>query len=212
MIDIALIHPQPVYRKGLSLLLMEGIHDITVVASTKNLRDLINLHRHTAIDVIVWDIPSHHVLTPGTRLLKECFPLAKILVLVTSRNAVYGGLLQTLGANAVISADCEINDLYQAILRLHETYAPPPSSNHVQEPSAHDAGPNLNNPELKVLESLNQGLTIAEIAKRLEISKSEVTCCWKSLKNKLGVKNLASLLEKGIELQLIKSKNHQSEQ
>ena len=135
MITVALIHSQPLYRKSLSLLLSQGIEGLTVVASTADLRILINQYRRESIDVILWDIPSHHVLTPGTRLLKECFPLAKIVVLVASKNVAYAGLLETLGADVVISADCEISDLFESILKAHRTYAPPPSSNHVQEPS-----------------------------------------------------------------------------
>ena len=134
MIHVALIHPQPIYRKGLALLFTDTVQKLKVVAATRNLRELINQYRNETVDVIVWDIPSHHALTPGTRLLKECFPLSKILVLVNSNNAVYAGLLETLGANAVLPADCEISDLYQTIIEIHKTYAPPPSSNHVQEP------------------------------------------------------------------------------
>lgn len=136
MINIALIHTQPLYRKGLSLLLTQTIDDFNVVASANDLRTLINKYRGEAIDVIVWDIPGHHALTPGTRLLKECYPLAKILVLVASKNAVYSGLLETLGADKVISSDCELSDLCEMILHIHKTYAPPPSSNHVQEPTS----------------------------------------------------------------------------
>jgi len=136
MINIAIIHPQPLYRKGLSLLLTKTIDDLNIVASALDLRNLINQHGREAIDLIIWDLPGHHVLTPGTRLLKERFPLAKILVLVASRNAVYAGLLETLGADRVLSADCELSDLCDAILNIHKSYAPPPSSNHVQEPDS----------------------------------------------------------------------------
>jgi DNA-binding NarL/FixJ family response regulator len=139
MINIALIHTQPLYRKGLSLLLTQTIDDFTVVASANDLRSLINRYKGEAIDVIVWDIPGHHVLTPGTRLLKECYPLAKILVLVASKNAVYAGLLETLGADKVISSDCELSDLCEIILDIHKSYAPPASSNHVQEPASEKA-------------------------------------------------------------------------
>ena len=146
MITAALIHSQPLYRKSLSLLLSQGIQDLIVVASTADLRILINQYRRETIDVIIWDIPSHHVLTPGTRLLKECFPLAKIVVLVASKNAAYAGLLETLGADKVISADCETSDLFETILKVHKTYAPPPSSNHVQEPGI----PEVKNQQSKV--------------------------------------------------------------
>ena len=142
--NAALIHSQPLYRKGLTQLLNRNFENLTVVAAATDLRSLINQYRSQDIDVIIWDIPGHHVLTPGIRLLRERFPLAKILVLVASRNAVYAGLLETLGADRVLSADCELSDLCEAVLNIHKSYAPPPSSNHVQEPdSKKDSKPGL---------------------------------------------------------------------
>ena len=210
MIHIALIHPQPIYRKGLTLLLGSMVENIIVVASTNNLRDLINSYRNETVDVIVWDIPSHHALNPGARLLQECFPLAKLLVLVNSKNAVYAGLLETLGANAVLTADCEISDLLQIIGELHQRYAPPPSSNHVQEPSELIASPELDETEKQMLELLYQQLSEAEIATRLRITKAQVNTKCRSLKRKLGVRDHTALLAKGIELHLIKPTNNQS--
>lgn len=149
MIQIVLIHPQPVYRKGLSLLLKHGIEGLKIVASAGNLRDLLEQYRGATIDVVIWDIPSHHALNPGARILKECYPLAKLLVLVSSSNTVYAGLLETLGANAVLPADCQVTELYDAILKIHQSYAPPPSSNHVQEPFAKHIKPRLKNIEIQ---------------------------------------------------------------
>ena len=136
MINIAVIHSQPLYRKGLCLLLQHGISGLEMIASTGNLRDLLEKFREAPIDVIVWDIPGHHALTPGARILRECYPLAKLLVLVSSSNSVYAGLLETLGANVVLPATCKEAELIEAIMKIHRSYAPPPLSNHVQEPLA----------------------------------------------------------------------------
>ena len=136
MINTALIHSQSIYRKGLALLLDQGDTGVRVVAATSSLRELIDLSLGDGIDVIVWDIYSHHALSPGAHLLKECFPLAKVLVIVNSNNPVYAGLLETLGANAVLSVNCEIAEIFETISRISTTYSPPASSNHVQEPLA----------------------------------------------------------------------------
>ncbi len=136
MINIAVIHSQPLYRKGLCLLLQHGISGLEMIASTGSLRDLLEQFREAPIDVIVWDIPGHHALTPGARILRECYPLAKLLVLVSSSNTVYAGLLETLGANVVLPATCKEAELIEAIIKIHQSYAPPPLSNHVQEPLA----------------------------------------------------------------------------
>ena len=210
MIHIALVHPQPIYRKGLTLLLGSMMENMVVAASTTNLRELINAYRNETIDVIIWDIPSHHALNPGARLLQECFPLSKLLVLVNSKNAVYAGLLETLGANAVLTADCEISDLLQIISELHQKYAPPPSSNHVQEPSELVTSPELDESEKLVLKLLYQQLSEAEIATRLSITKAQVNTTCRTLKRKLGVRGHNDLLAKGIELHLINPTNNQS--
>lgn len=211
MIYIALIHSQPVYRKGLSLLLEQGVEGVEVIASVGNLRDLLEQFRETSLDVIVWDIPSHHALTPGARILRECYPLAKLLVLVSSSNSVYAGLLETLGANAVLPADCQVNELFQTILEIHERYAPHPSSNHVQEPLplARDLRPRLCLKESTVLKLISDGLTGKEIARRLGLSESNISKCRSILCKKLKAETTRALIQKGIEFQFIESKNNQ---
>ncbi len=206
---IALIHSQPLYLKGLSLLLNQAIDDLTIVATASSLRSLIHHHQGVIVDVIVWDIPGHHVLTPGTRLLKECFPLARILVLVASKNAVYAGLLETLGADKVLPADCELADLCNAILNIHKSYAPPPSSNHVQEPDLAEGEVVLESREIEFLESLNMGLSMGQIAKKTKARKAHLAVLLRSLKGKLGVKTRDQLIKKALRQQLIGSKKFQ---
>lgn len=207
MFNAAIIHSQPLYRKSLALLLSQGIDGLTLVASTADLRSLIHQYRKETIDIIVWDIPSHHVLSPGTRLLKECFPLAKIVVLVASKNTAYTGLLKTLGADIVISSDCELSTLYETINKAHQTYAPPPSSNHVQEPENAVNSPKLERMETAVLELLNQGLSTAQIADQLKVTRNGIARLRHSLKNKLAAGNLSKLLDNAKKLGLLKSEN-----
>jgi len=138
------------------LLLKHGIKGLRIIASAGNLRELLEQFRGTTLDVVVWDIPSHHALTPGARILKERYPLAKLLVLVSSSNSVYAGLLETLGANAVLPTDCQVTELYEAILKIHQRYAPPPLSNHVQEPTAKDLKPRLEGIGLRSKKSKNK--------------------------------------------------------
>jgi len=171
MINIAIINPQPIFRKGLIVLLQKRIHDLQIAASTSGIRDLIHKHRNQVVDVIIWSIPGHHSLTPGARLLKECFPLAKLLVMVPSRNLVYAGLLETLGADSVISDDCKVSELSQAIVTIHEIYVPPPSSNHVQEPMTNPAKPG--SMARKARKLYRQGLSYTEIAEKLGVLETE---------------------------------------
>lgn len=174
MIYLAIVHPQPVYRKALSLLLSLEVEDTSIMASTSNIRDLIHHHREAQVDVVIWSIPGHHAMSPAARLVKECFPLCKILVMVPSRNVVYAGLLETLGADLVIPDDCQISDLTKAILKIHESYSPPASSNHVQEPNATNQNKADNRLEVKVFQLQQKGLSVGEIALKLKIPKAKI--------------------------------------
>ncbi len=206
MIDIAIIHSQPIYRQGLSLLLKGGIEDLNVIASAGNLREFLGQFKGKSIDVIIWDIPGHHALTPGAKILKECYPLSRLLVLVSSSNSVYAGLLETLGANAVLPADCHETELYQAILNIHRSYAPPPLSNHVQEPMAKSTTHRLKGIELTVLKLISQGRSCQEIAQQLNLSEHSIFKCQTTLKKKFEVETTSSLVQAGIEQQIINQK------
>ncbi len=175
MIYLAIVHPQPVYRKALSLLLSLEVEETSITATTSGIRDLIHNHRETLVDVVIWSIPGHHAMSPAARLIKECFPLCKILVMVPSRNVVYAGLLETLGADLVIPDDCQIPDLVKAILKIHETYSPPPSSNHVQEPNPTNKEKVNQLREAKVFQLKQKGYSVDEIALKLKIPKAEIT-------------------------------------
>lgn len=179
------------------MLLSQEINDLKVVAATSNIRDLIHEYREEVLDIVVWNIPSHHTLTPGARLLKECFPLAKILVMVTSRNSVYAGLLETLGADAVVPDDCLTSELSAVILKIHQTYAPPPSSNHVQEPDIDKKSPKLDSNENKIFLMLDRGYAPSEIASQMGISTEQVIRFSNSIKSKLGLENLPSKSSEG---------------
>jgi DNA-binding NarL/FixJ family response regulator len=108
---------------------------------------------------------------------------------------VYAGLLETLGADAVIPDDCQVSDLSEKIIKVHQTYAPPPSSNHVQEPEIANRPKKLNSTENKIFQMFNQGLSPTAIASRTGISKEKIAQYRSIIKMKLGVKNLSDNLE-----------------
>ena len=199
MINTAIIHPHAVYRESLALLLSREVKGVKIVAVSANLRQLIDVSPNLTIDIIVWDIFSHHSLSPGARLLIDCFPLAKILVLIGSRNPVYAGLLETLGANAVLPVDCEIREIRETIYRLHETYSPPASSNHVQEPSV-ESNFLLSELEILLIRYLVDGLKVDDIAKKLGFDKSVVQRQCERLMEKTNARKIKKLVDKKAQL------------
>ena len=199
MINTAIIHPHAVYRESLALLLSREVKGLKIVAVSANLRRLIDVSPNLTVDVIVWDVFGHHSLSPGARLLIDCFPLAKILVLIGSRNPVYAGLLETLGANAVLPVDCEIKEIRETIYKLHETYSPPASSNHVQEPSVESSFP-LSEFEVLLIRYLAGGLGMDDISQKLGYDKSIVQRQCERLIEKTNARKNKELVEKKAQL------------
>lgn len=209
MIQLAIIHPQPLYRQGLHLLLRQ-FEDLKMMAATGSLRELIQEHPSAVLDVILWELPSHHVLPPGIKVIRETYPLAKVLALADARNGVYAGLLVNLGAAAVAGPQITGAQLHRAIRELHQSYAPPPSSNHVQEPPASEGhGVHLSIRELDVLQLICQGFSGRKIGERLQISKRTVDGHRLQLRRKLEVKNAASMVRVALERQLVPFKINQ---
>jgi DNA-binding NarL/FixJ family response regulator len=199
MIHTAIIHPHAVYRESLALLLSREIKDLKIVAVSSSLRQLIDISPNLTVDIIVWDILSHHSLSPGARLLIDCFPLAKILVLIGSRNPVYAGLLETLGANAVLPVDCEIREIRETIYRLHETYSPPASSNHVQEPSI-ELSILLSEFETRLIRHLAKGKGVDDISQKLGLDRSVIHRQCERLIEKINASKNEELVDKEYDL------------
>ena len=199
MIKTAIIHSHPIYRQGLSVLLEHNMDSVEIIGGARSLRDLINKYSGRTLDLIIWDIPSHHVLAKGIKTLRECFPIGRLLVLVSSSNTVYSGILQTLGANAVLPSTCQAPALFKTILQIHEKYSPPPASNHVQEPMSVVKDLPLTSIELTLLRFKCQGLTDTELQQQLELNSSSVSNCLSTIKDKLGVNTVAELLRVGSE-------------
>jgi DNA-binding NarL/FixJ family response regulator len=206
MIHVALIHAQPIYRQGLALLLENNIQNLQVVGQGRNLRELIDDFVGETVDVVIWEIPNHHVLTPGTRVLRDRFPLAKILVLVSNSNPIYAGLLETLGVNAVLPTNCIIDELFETLWKAHKEHTPHASSNHVQEPLVQVVNPRLDKFELAVLQLLANGTTDSEIAVKLYLKKEKIHECKLRLKRKLRAGDKPTLIKRALELKLIEPK------
>ncbi len=204
MIQIAIIHSQPIYSQALATLL-EVKKQLRVVTVSKHLRELI-ASQNESIDVILWHISSHHTLPPGMSVLKEHFPLAKVIALTENESNLYSGLLVNLGISMTICTTAQVQELYKAIIQVAKQYVPPPSSNHVEEPSApHPLNQHaiLSPRERVVLQLICQGLTDQQIALKLGISRRTVDGHRIRMRKKLMAPNTAVLVRKAVENDLI---------
>jgi len=209
MIRLALIHPQPIYRQGVALLL-ESLEDVQLVAAVSGMKELIHQFHQEIFDVILWNISGHHALVPGLQLIREHYPVAKVMVLTDTSHGLYTGFLINLGADAVIESHVTLNHLRKSMIALSRSYAPPPSSNHVQDPETpENAKSMLSENELMVLQLVCKGASTLDIALELKLSVDRVKQYRQDLKKKLKVNNTATLIRAAKEYSLIPIENNQ---
>ena len=209
MIRVAIIHPQPIYLQGVKLVL-NAHSDLKIAATASNMGELIQHYTDQDLDVIVWHLSGHHALVPGLRLIRDQYPIAKLLVLCDAQKGMYTGFLSNLGADAVIDYSATGNELHQSIVELSKKYAPPPSSNHVQDPMAHKMTfHGLTPREQQILQLVCEGISTPVIAHELKLSRRTVEGHRKRLRKKLKARNTAMLVRVAIEQNLIPLKINQ---
>ena len=209
MIRLALIHPQPIYRQGVALLL-ESLEDVQLVAAVSGLKELIHQFHKEVFDIVLWNLSGHHALVPGLQLIREHYPITKVMVLTDTSHGLYTGFLINLGADAVIASHVTIDHLRHSMIALSRSYAPPPSSNHVQDPeSPKTAKSRLSEDELMVLQLICKGASTLDIALELKLSVDLVKQYRQDLKKKLKVNNTATLIKAAKEHTLIPIENNQ---
>ncbi len=188
------------YNQGIRKIL-EDHSEFEMIAVAKNISELVRGWPHNILDIILWQISGHHALPPGLKVLKEHYPLARILILADGDNQIYSGLLVNLGAHLVMSPSCSAEELCQKIVDLSRSYIPPASSNHVQDPLPKSSV--LTPRECQILHLICQGFNDREIAERLNLSKRTVDGHRLKLRKKLKAPNTAMLVRVAIEEQLI---------
>jgi len=209
-IKIAIADDHPLVISGLHYALTNST-DMEITGSYSNGIELLKGLSNTHPDVLLLDI--HMPGQTGDNLaeiISEQYPDIKILALTNQDNVYYVKNMFRKGAKGYILKTTMEPILLDAIRKVYvgEQYLDPVLKEKVLQDALRTKKNNLANPmlstrEKEVLQYIALDLTSQEIADKLFLSKRTVESHRLTLFMKLGVKNMAGLVKKGIQMGLI---------
>ncbi|QAY60413.1 response regulator transcription factor [Microbacterium protaetiae] len=192
---------------------IKSTEDLEVVAAVHSGEEAIEAYERQRPDVVLMDVnmaPGMNGIDATTSIL-EHDPSANIVVLTTL--APGPGLAHALAAGAIAVVDKNASDatLFKTV-RLAARGENPALLRGLIEGvlisgdklgDAPTVVPNLTRSERQVLKLICTGLTYGEIAQQLHVAESTVLFHTKSLRMKVGAKNLAQLVIRAIEYRYV---------
>lgn len=210
-IRIAIADDHPLVINGLKHLLANSA-DMEVIAGYTNGADLVDGVGKLQPDVLLLDI---HM--PGktgdeaAELIREKYPMIKMIALTNQDNVYYIKNMLRSGAHGYVLKTTREDTLLEAIRTVYAggTFLEPVLVEKMLADAANadaqaDAIPVLSRREKDVLEFIAADLNSQQIADKLFISKRTVDSHRMSLLLKFGVKNMASLVKRAIQLGMIR--------
>ncbi|MBL8540237.1 MAG: response regulator transcription factor [Betaproteobacteria bacterium] len=197
-IRVMLVDDHAVVRMGFRLLI-EGSHELKVVAEAECGEDALKAYSEVKPDVLVLDIsmPGIGGLETLTRLIAKD-PAARVLMLSAHEDTMHPRRAIKAGALGYLSKRSAAEELIQAIRQVYQrkTFIEPALAQQmaVQQLSG-DRSPVevLSDKEFKVFLALARGESVAEIAEVLHLSPRTVGTHLYNIKQKLGASNQADL-------------------
>ncbi len=209
-IKIAIADDHPLVISGLRYVL-SNCTDMEVTGTYANGNELLKGLQQRQPDVLLLDI--HLPGQSGDALAEficDRYPEIKILALTNLDNVYYIKNMLRKGARGYMLKTAIEPVLLDAVRRVYkgEQYLEPVLRDKVLQDTLSakkevSASPMLTTCELEVLKYIALDMTSQEIAEKLSLSKRTVDSHRLSLFTKLGVKNMAGLVRKGIQLGLI---------
>ena len=187
---VLLVDDHPLLLQGLAAIL-QGQPGISVVGEALDGRQAVELVRQFEPDVVVMDLVMPEMDgVQATRAIVECCPNTRVIGLSslgqgrTIRDAIEAGM------SGYMPKRCAVNELVDAVraVAAGESYISP----LVRRADLQD-GPELSPRELEVLRLLAAGKATKEVATELGLSVKTVETHRTSLREKLGIYNIAEL-------------------
>lgn len=200
-------------RAGLRALL-DDIPDITVVAEAENGEQAIALALQHKPDVALLDITM-----PGTNGLQAArhimagLPKVRIIILSMHASEEYVTQALKLGVSGYLLKDAATFELQAALeaVSAGQTYLSPRVTSQLVESRVRQAEvqpePALTPRQLEVLRRLAMGKSVKEIAHELQISAKTVETYRAQLMERLGMRDLASLVRYAIRTGLVSAES-----
>jgi len=202
-IKIYLVDDHALFREGLKFLL-SGLDFIEEIFEAENGEQFISGLKANPADIALLDIEMPVMNgTEAARRALEIFPELKIIALSMYSEENYYASMIDAGASGFLLKNSKFSEVKKAILDVWEGrgYFSPEI---VQSVITHFAGEkgrstkteeiDITNREIEILEFICKGLSNAEIAEKLSISKRTVDKHRENLLLKTGSKNTASLV------------------
>jgi DNA-binding NarL/FixJ family response regulator len=201
MIRLVLAEDRALIREGYRRLVADA-PDLSVAAETSTGADLLDRAPDIDADVVVLgvarDWPRIVSMIPSLRRAG-----LHVLVLATAPHPVDVQRAVAAGAAGVVTTAVSASDLVDAIHKAADGRSLPASTGSASpQNDGRDATPGLSNREFEVMCMLGSGLSVRDIADRLNLSPKTVGTYRGRVMDKLGLDNTAELvrfvLERGL--------------
>jgi len=196
---IGLVDDHAVVRLGTRVLLEDELEGVVIHEETtcKGAEELVG---RTDLDLLVVDmhLPDGHALDLLPRLL-ALRPGLKVLVFSVSPDLIFAKRTADLGAYGYVNKQVEERQFLTAVeqvLQGERWEGATPISLNPLPAKERDPFSELSVRELSVLNHLLDGLSLADIARKLDLQHSSVATYKTRVLEKLGVRNLLELQEK----------------
>jgi DNA-binding NarL/FixJ family response regulator len=205
-INVYIVEDHQVVIEGI-VSLLQNEKELTVIGHSTTAKDCLEFfHTHTA-EVILMDInlPDMNGIELCAKI-KELYPTIMVLALSTFNQSVYINKMMESGASGYLLKNAEKKEIIEALYtvlqgKIYYSFEAGKSLKSARLKS--NEVPILTKREKEILVLVTEGLTNSEIAKKLFISIDTVDTHRKNLYNKLGVKNIATLIKYALKNDLI---------
>jgi len=211
-IKLLLADDHALVRQGIRSSLVR-FGSIRVVGEATNGKDAVKKTLALAPDVVLMDINMPEMSgLEATTIIRKQSPSTQVLALTVHDNQQYVSRMLRDGAAGYVLKDTSPEELVRAIesVAKGEAYFSPPIARILLNELAHagrlENPPPVNGPsgrERQVLQSIARGNTSKEIATRLNLSVRTVETYRVRLKRKLHARNVAELLQRAREQELL---------
>lgn len=197
-IRVLLADDHPLIMMGFTASLTE--YGVEVIGQARTPEETVTRYRELNPDVLVLDMKFGEKLS-GLDAAKEVlhrFPEAKVVFLSQFDQDCLVKETYRLGSHAFVTKSCDPEELAIAIQRVHQgdLYFLPEVAEKLAALSVRgDTSPQslLEEREIEIFTLIAQGLTIAEIAEKLNLSVKTISNTSQTIKDKLGIHRTADI-------------------
>jgi two-component system invasion response regulator UvrY len=210
MIRVAIADDHPIVRQGLRRIATEGAK-IVVSGEAATAAELFRLIAGVPVDVVLLDVSMPgSTFVETVRSLRDNFPSVRVLVLSVHPEDQWALRALRAGASGYLTKDHSPEQLVEAIHRVSR------GGKYVSESLAeklaglvdlgtlHAPHEQLSDREFEVLRSLGRGMSVKDVAGRLQLSAKTVSTYRGRLLEKMGLSTNADLVRYVVEHDLMK--------